>query len=65
MEGVATFYNRIYRSPVGRHVILVCDSIGRYLVGGENLGQAFERTLGISFGQTTQIIVLPYYPFVV
>lgn len=53
VEGVATFCNRIYRSPVGRHVILVCDSIGCYLVGGENLGQAFERTLGISFGQTT------------
>ena len=31
----------------------VCDSIGCYLVGAESLGQAFERTLGISFGQTT------------
>ena len=41
VEGVATFYNRIYRSPVGRHVILVCDSIGCYLVGAESLGQAF------------------------
>lgn len=27
LEGVATFYNRIYRHPVGRHVILLCDSI--------------------------------------
>ena len=27
VEGVATFYNRIYRQSVGRHVILVCDSI--------------------------------------
>lgn len=53
VEGVATFYNRIYRSPVGRHVILVCDSIACYLVGSESVGQAFERHLGISFGQTT------------
>ena len=27
VEGVATFYNLIFRRPVGRHVILVCDSV--------------------------------------
>ncbi len=27
LDGVATFYNLIFRKPVGRHVILVCDSI--------------------------------------
>lgn len=53
VEGVATFYNRIYRSPVGENVILVCDSIACYLVGGESLGKQFEQTLGITFGQTT------------
>ena len=25
VEGVATFYNRIYRRAVGRNVILLCD----------------------------------------
>ena len=53
IEGVATFYNRIYRSPVGRHVILACDSIACYLVGGESLASKFEQELGIKFGQTT------------
>lgn len=53
VEGVATFYNRIYRSPVGRHVILTCDSIACYLVGGENLALQFQQYLGIGFGQTT------------
>lgn len=53
VEGVATFYNRIYRSPVGRHVILLCDSIACYLTGSDNLAEAFQRELGISFGQTT------------
>ncbi len=53
VEGVATFYNRIYRSPVGRHVILLCDSIACYLTGSESLAEAFQRELGIGFGQTT------------
>lgn len=53
VEGVATFYNRIYRSPVGRHVILACDSIACYLVGAESLASKFEQELGIKFGQTT------------
>lgn len=62
VEGVATFYNRIYRSPVGKNVILACDSIACYLVGGENVAQVFERELGIGFGQTTpdnQFTLLP------
>jgi NADH-quinone oxidoreductase subunit E len=35
VEGVATFYNMIFRQPVGRHVITVCDSIGCYLTGSD------------------------------
>lgn len=53
VEGVATFFNRIYRSPVGRHVILICDSIACYLNGYEELADAFKRELGIEYGQTT------------
>lgn len=53
LDGVATFYNRIYRRPVGRHVILICDSIACFLMGSESLSEAFQRELGIQFGQTT------------
>lgn len=53
IEGVATFYNRIYRQPVGRHVILLCDSIACFLMGAESLADAFKRHLGIQLGQTT------------
>lgn len=53
VEGVATFYNRIYRHPVGRHVILMCDSIACFLVGQEDLAAALMRHLGIGWGQTT------------
>jgi len=53
IEGVATFFNRIYRSPVGRHVILVCDSIACYLTGYEELAAELKSQLGVEFGQTT------------
>ncbi len=53
VDGVATFYNRIYRRPVGRHVILVCDSIACYLTGYENVYTRIQETLGIKPGETT------------
>ena len=53
VEGVATFYNRIYRRPVGRNVILLCDSIACFLMGAETLAEAFKQQLGIEYGQTT------------
>lgn len=53
VEGVATFYNRIYRRQVGRNVILLCDSIACFLMGAESLADAFKKHLGIEYGQTT------------
>jgi NADH-quinone oxidoreductase subunit E len=53
LEGVATFYSLIFRKPVGRHVIKVCDSISCFLTGYEDLKAALEQTLGIRHGQTT------------
>ena len=43
LEGVATFYSLIYRQPVGRHVIKVCDSITCFLVGYEDIRTALSR----------------------
>jgi len=53
VEELATFYEMIYRRPVGRHVIHVCDSISCWAVGGETLLRHFERLLGITVGTTT------------
>ncbi len=53
VEGVATFYNMIFRQPVGRHVIKVCDSIGCFLTGFEETLAAIKLRLGIEPGQTT------------
>lgn len=54
LDGVATFYNLIFRQPVGRHVIKVCDSVSCFLTGYESIKIAFEQNLGIRHGQTTQ-----------
>src|ERR1700760_3519941 len=53
VEGVATFYNLIFRRPVGRHVIKVCDSVSCFLTGYEELKQAFVAKLGVELGHTT------------
>jgi len=53
VEGVATFYSRIYRKPVGKNVILICDSVSCLLMGYKSLYQYISEKLGISFGETT------------
>ncbi|RJS91325.1 NADH-quinone oxidoreductase subunit NuoE [Salinisphaera sp. Q1T1-3] len=54
MEAVATFYNLIFRQPVGRHVIMLCDSISCYLTGYEEARDHLKSSLGIDFGGTTE-----------
>jgi NADH-quinone oxidoreductase subunit E len=53
VDGVATFYSRIYRMPVGRNVILICDSVSCMIMGYKSLYQYLSARLGISFGGTT------------
>ncbi|MFC0267691.1 NADH-quinone oxidoreductase subunit NuoE [Kushneria aurantia] len=54
VEGVATFYSLIFRQPVGRHVVLVCDSSSCHLTGHDELRDAISGELGIGPGQTTE-----------
>lgn len=53
LEGVATFFNLIYRRPVGKHVILFCDSVACWMLGCDSLKASISKTLGIDYGQTT------------
>ncbi len=53
LDGVATFYNLIFRRPVGERVILVCNSISCWIAGCESLAQDIGTRLGIAPGQTT------------
>jgi len=53
LEGLATFYSLIFRHPVGRRVIKVCDSIVCWMLGSESLLQYLSSRLGIAPGETT------------
>ena len=53
VDSAASFYNLVYRRPVGRHVIFVCDSAACFLMGCDRLRARLEETLGIPAGGTT------------
>jgi NADH-quinone oxidoreductase subunit E len=53
VEEVATFYDKIYRRPVGRKVIHVCDSICCWTRGSEAVMQRLQELLEIVPGETT------------
>uniref|UniRef100_UPI0030DC2500 NADH-quinone oxidoreductase subunit NuoE n=2 Tax=Pseudomonas sp. EA_35y_Pfl2_R5 TaxID=3088690 RepID=UPI0030DC2500 len=53
VEGVATFYSQIFRQPVGRHIIRVCDSMTCYVGGHESVVAEMQKQLGIGLGETT------------
>lgn len=53
VEELATFYEMIYRRPVGRHVVHVCDSVSCWALGGETLLESLAHLLEIEPGATT------------
>src|SRR5512147_1661242 len=53
LDAVATFYSFIFRRSVGRHVILVCDSISCFVMGFNPLLDVLKSKIGIAFGETT------------
>ena len=53
LDGVATFYNLIFRKPVGRHVVMVCNSVSCWIMGYERIREQVTGHLGIEFGETT------------
>lgn len=53
LDSVATFYNLIFRQPVGKNVIMVCDSVSCWVMGYEGIRGHLQRRLGIGMGETT------------
>jgi NADH-quinone oxidoreductase subunit E len=53
VEQLATFYTFIYREPVGKYVIHVCDSLVCWMEGHEFLLDHLTGKLGITLGETT------------
>lgn len=53
VDSIATFYNLIFRKPVGRHVVMVCDSVSCWIMGYDRVRKHLGERLGIDYGQTT------------
>jgi len=53
LDGVATFYTLIFRRPVGKHVIMLCDSVSCWVMGCESIREQLQQSLGVGFGETT------------
>lgn len=53
VDSVATFYPFIFRKPVGKHVILVCNTISCWIMGYEGILNHLTERLGIKLGETS------------
>jgi NADH-quinone oxidoreductase subunit E len=53
VESIASAYELLFRRPVGKHVVLVCDSVSCWVAGQERLLDAISARLGIKPGETT------------
>jgi NADH-quinone oxidoreductase subunit E len=53
LDSVATFYNLIYRRPVGNQVIHYCNSVSCWMLGAEENREYISSKLGIALGETT------------
>ncbi len=53
VEELATFYEMIYRRPVGKKVIHVCDSISCWCADCDGIIEHLKKRLGVELGGTT------------
>ena len=54
LEELATFYDFIYREPVGKFVIHVCDGVVCWMNGLQSVVEYLHQKLGIRLGETTE-----------
>ena len=54
LESVATFFNLVYRQPVGKNVILFCNSVSCWIMGCDDMRTHINDKLGVDFGGTTE-----------
>ena len=52
--GVATFYSMYSVRPRGKYVIRICESAPCHITGAQAVIRAFEQSLGIKMGETTE-----------
>lgn len=54
LEELATFYDFIYREPVGKYVIHVCDGVVCWMNGYQSVIDYLSKKLKINPGETTE-----------
>jgi NADH-quinone oxidoreductase subunit E len=54
LEELATFYDFIYRSPVGKYVIRVCDSAVCWMEGARSVAEYLSARLNVAVGGITE-----------
>jgi NADH-quinone oxidoreductase subunit E len=54
LEELATFYDFIYREPVGKYVIHICDGVVCWMNGYQSIVDHLCMKLGIQVGETTK-----------
>lgn len=53
LDKIATSWTLIFRRPVGKHVVLFCDSVSCWITGSDALQTHLEKRLGIPLGGTS------------
>ncbi len=53
IEGVSSFYSQFRRSPVGEHIISVCNGTACHVKGAESVYNAVKKVLNIAPGDDT------------
>lgn len=53
LEGIASFYGAYSRTPRGRHVIRLCDSLSCRVCGSVDVYRHLSELLGVADGETT------------
>jgi NADH-quinone oxidoreductase subunit E len=54
LEELATFYDFIYREPVGKYVIHICDGVVCWMNGYQSVFDYLSKKLEIKPGETTE-----------
>ncbi|MGZ8196113.1 MAG: NADH-quinone oxidoreductase subunit NuoE [Methylosarcina sp.] len=54
LEAVATFYNLIYRRPVGKTVIHYCNSVSCWIMGAEQVRERLCKRLRVEPGEMSE-----------
>src|SRR5262249_23280343 len=54
VDGIASFYNLIFRKPVGKAVIRLCDSVSCWIMGYETIRREVKSLVKIDWGMTSE-----------